>query len=136
MGDRKIDKFSDSNLPMFKVSTSKRLSMMKDYEKFIKNRSVLKRHASVGGDKNSRLLSTSRQTESVELNLSESSSEDETSHCATKLKRVRKLSKESNVYNTENKNSLNMKESGMKYSDLQSSLPMVHQDSEMAMQLE
>lgn len=134
--DRKIDKFSDSNLPMFKVSTSKRLSMMKDYEKFIKNRSVLKRHASVGGEKKSRLLSAPRQTESVELNLSESSSEDETSHCSTKLKRVKKLSNGSNVFNTENKNSLNMKESGMNYPNLQNSLAMVHQDSEMATQLE
>ena len=114
------------------VTASKRLSMLKDCEKVLKNSSALKRHAIMKGTQKLKVPASSLQLASDELNLSESSSDDE-AHCyITKTKRVKKINKEYNVITTETKNI----DQDVKSINLHHTSQIPQQDSEMAIQLE
>ena len=120
----------DIRSKLLNMPSSKRLSMMKDYEKFVKNRTPHKRHTSVKSIQKQKLNESSKQIQSGELNLSESSSEDET-HYSSKTKRIKTPSKDG-VFISHNTRPSNFNDAGVENSDLRTGL----QDAEMALQLE
>ena len=120
----------DIHSKLLNMPSSKRLSMMKDYEKFVKNKSAHKRHTSVKSIQKPKINEASKHIRSGELNLSESSSEDETYH-SSKTKRIKTPSKDS-VFISHNTQPSNFDDVGAENSNLRTGL----QDAEMALQLE